>query len=80
MVMLGGDGRAKQVCRQAQGSVHRGPQLVVVGARRQSVPVGHLTDQTVQTLWINPLSLLLRNVFFMIVVLTHGFRRLLPPY
>ena len=37
-------------------------------------------DQSVRSLWINPLSLLLRNVFFMIVVLTHGFRRLLPPY
>ncbi len=33
-----------------------------------------------RNLWINPLSLLLRNVPFMIVVLAHGFRRLLPPY
>ena len=31
-------------------------------------------------LWVNPLNLLFRNIFFMIVVLTHGFRRLLPPY
>lgn len=37
-------------------------------------------DQTVRPLWINPLGLLLRNVLFMIVVLAHGFRRLLPPY
>ena len=36
--------------------------------------------QAVKPLWINPLGLLLRNVFFMIVVLLHGFRRLLPPY
>jgi ADP-ribosylglycohydrolase len=36
--------------------------------------------QQVRPLWINPLSLLLRNAFFMTVVLLHGFRRLLPPY
>jgi len=37
-------------------------------------------DHAVQPLWINPLGLLLRNAFFMCVVLLHGFRRLLPPY
>lgn len=31
-------------------------------------------------LWVNPVKLLIRNTFFMIIVLTHGFRRLLPPY
>jgi ADP-ribosyl-[dinitrogen reductase] hydrolase len=36
--------------------------------------------QAVRPLWVNPLSLLARNGFFMIVVLLHGFRRLLPPY
>lgn len=36
--------------------------------------------QAAKPLWINPLGLLLRNVFFMMVVLLHGFRRLLPPY
>ena len=36
--------------------------------------------QSARPLWINPLGLMLRNVFFMIVVLVHGFRRLLPPY
>lgn len=35
---------------------------------------------SVKPLWINPLGLLLRNLFFMIVVLLHGFRRMLPPY
>jgi ADP-ribosylglycohydrolase len=33
-----------------------------------------------RTLWINPISLLFRNAFFMAIVLLHGFRRLLPPY
>jgi ADP-ribosylglycohydrolase len=33
-----------------------------------------------QAVWINPFALLLRNALFMIVVLLHGFRRLLPPY
>jgi hypothetical protein len=32
------------------------------------------------SLWINPLALFVRNVLFMLIVLTHGFRRLLPPY
>ncbi len=36
--------------------------------------------QAGRPLWINPLSLILRNAFFMIVVLLHGFRRMLPPY
>lgn len=31
-------------------------------------------------LWLNPLFLLLRNLIFLVVVLGHGFRRLLPPY
>jgi hypothetical protein len=34
-------------------------------------------------LYVKPagvLKILLRNVFFLIVVLLHGFRRLLPPY
>ena len=31
-------------------------------------------------LWLNPLFLLLRNLLFLVVVLGHGFRRLLPPY
>lgn len=29
---------------------------------------------------INPLALVLRNLFFLVIVLLHGFRRLLPPY
>lgn len=37
-------------------------------------------DQAVRPLWINPLWLLLRNAFFMMVVLLHGLRRVLPPY
>lgn len=32
------------------------------------------------SLWINPLTLLFRNAIFMVIVLLHGFRRLLPPY
>ena len=31
-------------------------------------------------LGLNPLLVLVRNVFFLIVVLVHGFRRLFPPY
>ncbi len=38
------------------------------------------TGKPTRPLWINPLGLLLRNAFFMLVVLLHGFRRLLPPY
>ena len=54
-------------------SVSRMEQL---GARLAASAAG----QAVKPLWINPLTLLLRNVFFMVVVLLHGFRRLLPPY
>lgn len=32
------------------------------------------------TFWIDPIRIWLRNAFFMIWVLAHGFRRLLPPY
>ena len=32
------------------------------------------------TRWMDPVRLALRNAFFMILVLAHGFRRLLPPY
>jgi ADP-ribosyl-[dinitrogen reductase] hydrolase len=38
-------------------------------------------DQTSgSSLWINPITLLFRNIIFMIIVLLHGFQRLLPPY
>ena len=33
-----------------------------------------------RSLWINPAKLLFRNAIFMVIVLLHGFRRLLPPY
>lgn len=33
-----------------------------------------------QTLWMDPIRLWLRNIFFFLWVLAHGFRRLLPPY
>lgn len=40
-----------------------------------------ITTQTNgSSLWINPLKLMIRNIFFMIIVLLHGLRRLLPPY
>jgi len=29
---------------------------------------------------LNPLEVLARNIAFMLIVLAHGFRRLLPPY
>ena len=35
---------------------------------------------TVSALTLNPVLLLARNAFFMVCVLAHGFRRLLPPY
>ena len=38
------------------------------------------TGADTRGLWVNPLKLLLRNIIFMIVVLLHGFRRMLPPY
>ena len=33
-----------------------------------------------RALWVSPISLLLRNLVFLLVVLVHGFRRMLPPY
>lgn len=33
-----------------------------------------------RALAVNPLALLLRNLIFLVIVLTHGFRRLAPPY
>ena len=33
-----------------------------------------------KSLWVNPCKLLFRNAIFMMIVLLHGFRRLLPPY
>jgi ADP-ribosyl-[dinitrogen reductase] hydrolase len=33
-----------------------------------------------RTQWMDPVRLLIRNSFFMVWVLAHGFRRLLPPY
>ncbi|PKL78584.1 MAG: dinitrogenase reductase [Candidatus Melainabacteria bacterium HGW-Melainabacteria-1] len=43
-----------------------------LASARQGVPT--------QPLGLNPLALLLRNGLFMMLVLLHGFRRLLPPY
>ncbi|MEP3833898.1 ADP-ribosylglycohydrolase family protein [Rhodopirellula bahusiensis] len=37
-------------------------------------------EACVETPTINPIAVLLRNLFFLIVVLFHGFRRLAPPY
>ncbi|PHQ34950.1 ADP-ribosylglycohydrolase family protein [Rhodopirellula bahusiensis] len=37
-------------------------------------------EASVETPTINPIAVLLRNSFFLIVVLFHGFRRLAPPY
>ncbi|MFG0264136.1 MAG: ADP-ribosylglycohydrolase family protein [Rhodopirellula sp. JB055] len=37
-------------------------------------------DASVQTPTVHPIAVLLRNLFFLIVVLFHGFRRLAPPY
>ena len=50
--------------------------MEALGARLAACAGG----QAVRPMRVNPLSLLLRNVFFMVVVLLHGFRRLLPPY
>ena len=36
--------------------------------------------KTGTTQWMDPIRLWLRNIFFMVWVLLHGFRRLLPPY
>ncbi len=38
------------------------------------------SKQVGRTQWMDPIRLLLRNAFFMLWVLGHGFRRLLPPY
>ena len=48
-----------------------------LGARLAS----HCAAQTNgASLWINPAALIARNAVFMLIVLAHGFRRLLPPY
>jgi len=33
-----------------------------------------------KSVWLNPVNLMLRNALFIVVVLAHGLRRLLPPY
>jgi len=38
------------------------------------------TDQPISAPTIHPLAVLIRNLFFLIIVLFHGFRRLAPPY
>lgn len=38
------------------------------------------TDQPLTAPTVNPLAVIVRNLFFLIVVLLHGFRRLAPPY
>ncbi|WP_047813583.1 ADP-ribosylglycohydrolase family protein [Rhodopirellula islandica] len=37
-------------------------------------------DASARTPTVNPIAVLLRNLFFLVVVLFHGFRRLAPPY
>jgi ADP-ribosyl-[dinitrogen reductase] hydrolase len=48
-----------------------------LGARLATSQADHTTHSS---LWVNPFKLLIRNMFFMCVVLLHGFRRMLPPY
>ena len=43
------------------------------------IRLGGDTD-TMAAMPLNPLKLLARNLVFMLIVLAHGFRRLLPPY
>ena len=38
------------------------------------------SGESQKALWVSPLSLLVRNLVFLLVVLGHGLRRLLPPY
>jgi ADP-ribosyl-[dinitrogen reductase] hydrolase len=38
------------------------------------------TEQSLTAPTVNPLAVIVRNLFFLIVVLLHGFRRLAPPY
>lgn len=45
-----------------------------------AAPVGGGPGGEATPLWLNPLALLTRNILFIIWVLAHGFRRLLPPY
>jgi len=51
--------------------------LEELGARLASVVDSGLPQQALP---VSKVGLLLRNVFFLVVVLIHGFRRLLPPY
>jgi len=39
-----------------------------------------VSGQHAKPLRLSPFGILARNIFFLGVVLTHGFRRLLPPY
>lgn len=38
------------------------------------------TDAAAKPISLNPAGVILRNAFFLLVVLFHGFRRLFPPY
>jgi len=36
--------------------------------------------RSTQSMQVNPIAILLRNILFLFVVLCHGFRRIAPPY
>ena len=42
--------------------------------------LAHMQEAPTTGIRLNPLALLVRNLFFILVILFHGFRRLLPPY
>ncbi|WP_233148461.1 ADP-ribosylglycohydrolase family protein [Rhodopirellula sp. MGV] len=46
----------------------------------QTVAVGGEGQHRIQAPKVNPVSVVFRNVLFLLVVLFHGFRRLAPPY
>ncbi len=41
---------------------------------------GMISDDTEHTCMVNPIAVMLRNSLFLAIVLSHGFRRLGPPY
>ncbi len=41
---------------------------------------GMVSDHTEHTCLVNPIAVMLRNSLFLAIVLSHGFRRLGPPY